>query len=239
MIKTWQTWKSQHDLRSASSYTLNDRLPFFDIAGKHLPDDKDAFIVDIGAGDGYFAQHLGLNQYRNLFLLDGNAASVADLQASFQNALIYVAPGKLPFEDNTVAYIHCSHLIEHLSSSDLYDFLQEMDRVLIDSGIIVVSTPMLWSRFYDDLTHVRPYNPTVFQHYLMAERRNRTRDVISGNYSIVELVYRYGVEDVSEGLHSDNLILDAAIELTKRALYRIGLKRYRKNGYTLVLQKSR
>ena len=154
----------------------------------------------------------------------------------------YKAPSTLPFANTTVAYLHCSHLIEHLSPQDLYAFLQEVDRVLAPQGIAVISSPLLWDRFYDDLSHIKPYNPKVLIKYLceddaLERTLDRTANAIARNYRVEELVYRYRIIR-DESLGSPYFIMDMCIRLLQSLIFNFGLRRYQKNGYTLIVRKT-
>ena len=47
----------------------------------------------------------------------------------------------LPFADNSVQYIIIGHCVEHLTSAELYGFLEEAQRVLQKGGILRVAFP--------------------------------------------------------------------------------------------------
>jgi len=53
-----------------------------------------------------------------------------------------------------------SHVIEHLSSSELLHFMDAYLDRLKPLGYLVLATPLLSSNFYDDFDHVRPFSPT-------------------------------------------------------------------------------
>lgn len=238
VTRKYKSWKKSYHFRRY--YCTIDRRPFYDIAAKYLPTDESAIIVDIGSGEGQFTGYLNLvNKYKNLFLLDGNSFTIKNMRSKFWNAILYKAPEKLPFESATVSYIHCSHLIEHLFPKELYQFLKEVDRVLDKDGIFVVSSPMLWSGFYGDLSHVKPYNPDVILNYLCRRSKNRSVDIISENYTKLELIYRYTNLELDEGLGSNLQLVDFMIQIAKWLFSKLGLKKYVKNGYTLVLKKSK
>lgn len=232
----YNLWKS-HKFRR--NYCTFSKRPFYDIAAKYLPSDENGIIADIGAGEGKFADYLNLKEkYKNVFLLDGNNITVEKLKNRFKNAILYKAPGKLPFEDSAVSYVHCSHLIEHLSHQELYEFLKEIDRVLNKDGIFVVSAPMLWGDFYSNLTHVKPYNPGVFLKYLCGIIESPSAGIISESYTVLELVYRYAKTSLDEGWGSRFFVIDFIIQFSKLLLSILQIKRYTKNGYTMVLKKG-
>jgi len=235
MISFWKRIKKyKNDFLLRKKYCSGGRPPFFKLAGEYLPKNKEAVIIDVGCGDGSFADYLDLrNSYSNVFLLDGNKKTVENVEG----ANFYRVPDRLNFEDNSVEYIHCSHMIEHLKSDDLFVFLKEIDRVLKKNGILVISAPLLWSRFYDDLTHVRPYSEQVFINYLCKDRKNASIEKKLNLYRVKDLAYRYKVVPPEDGIESSFFVIDVLIKFIKIVFFKLGFKKYIKNGYTLVLKK--
>ncbi len=233
----YRTWRRLHSQRRR--YSTLDRKPFFVLAIKYLPRDDVEIGIDIGSGEGLFAEYARRKRgYRNLILLEANESSVAKLRTRFKQVLRYRAPERLPFDDGAVSYVHCSHLVEHLESTTLYKLLGEIDRVLKPHGFFVLSAPLLWSEFYSDLSHVRPYNPHMFLSYLSRSYGSRTAAVISDRYSLVEIVYRYAIVDPEEGWGAASGLLDLLLFLIKRFVYWMGLRKYTKNGFTMILRKT-
>ena len=215
------------------------RDPFYRVASRYLPTDANETVVDIGAGNGNFARLSSLDKkYRNLVLLDANMSTVQSLKTEFTNVVLYRAPDQLPFESGTVAFVHCSHLIEHLEPREVYKLLEEVDRILAPGGVFVVSAPMLHSEFYSDLSHVRPYNHSVIKRYLCRNVENRSADSVSQSYSVLELVYRYGPADLQGILGSSLVVVDLAVRALSKLIKLLGICRYAANGYTLVLRKG-
>lgn len=237
VLKELKSWKNSY--LSRRNYCTLNKLLFYNIASKYLPINENALIVDVGAGKGRFADYLNLaRKYKNLFLLDGNKTTVENLKNRFKNVILLRVPEKLPFQNASVNYLHCSHLIEHLYPKDLYQFLKEVDRVLYKGGIFVVSSPTLWSGFYSDLSHIRPYNPAVILNYLCHSNKNPSGNIISTNYTQLELIYRYRTLDLDEDWGSKFMPVDFVIHFTKWVFSKLGLKKYAKNGYILILKKK-
>lgn len=223
-----------------NKYITKKRQPFFKLAAKYLPLDKDSILVDIGAGDGLFAKYLHLKEkYDKLYLLDGNQVAVDKLKKTYKNTRLYRAPDELPFEDSSVDFIHCSHLIEHLYFQDLYQFFKEVDRVLCKYGIFVVSTPLLTDKFYRDLSHVKPYYPRIFVKYFCDKSVNRSASTISQVYSILDFVFRYQPYDIKE-LEWESSIkkVNFIVQGIKRLFSILRIRKYIKTGYTIVLMKE-
>lgn len=229
--------ETRRDLhRKKKRYCTTSRLPFYEIASRHFPQDENSVIIDIGSGKGEFSDYLELDKkYKKVFLLDRNEKTVGELKKSGKNAALYEAPGKIPFENGTVDYIHCSHLVEHLEPESLHLFLQEIDRVLKSGGILCISTPLLWPAFYSDLSHIKPYNPDVFLNYLSGASVNRSRPVISTTYKKLDLTYRY--TSAKPELSSDLFFVDLILQGFHRLAFALKIRRFRENGYTLVLKK--
>ncbi len=55
-------------------------------------------------------------------------------------------------------FIVSLHLIEHLSVSDVPVFFERARKMLKKNGILFVLTPRPSYEFYNDPTHIRPYN---------------------------------------------------------------------------------
>ncbi|MDH3377056.1 MAG: class I SAM-dependent methyltransferase [Gammaproteobacteria bacterium] len=222
-----------------AKYCTNEKLPFFDIANDYLPISKSAVIIDIGAGLGRFAERLDLrNRYPNLYLLDGNQETVRELAKIYNNVAIYRAPDALPFEHHSVDFVHCSHMIEHLYHEQLYEFLFEIDRVLKPDGILIVSTPLLWAGFYNNLSHVKPYHYAVLTKYLCTKKLQRTGKAISHDYEVMSVTKRY-TGDRNEQWGSEIMIVDFMLFVLKHVCGTLRIRKYKESGYTIVLRKGR
>ncbi len=219
-------------------YLTQDRKPFFQIAANYI-NGNEKTILDIGSGEAEFYSFLKDKGYNinNLYLLDGNETTVEKNKQLTANSLFYLVPDKLPFADNSVEMIHMSHLTDCLEPNDLYSFLVEISRIIKTDGHIVISTPMLWSTFYNDLSHTRPYNPFVFYKYFVKQDKSTRYGKVPGDFEMVELVYRYTELPLDEGWSSNVPVIDYLFITFRRVLGRIGIKRLEKNGYTLVLKK--
>ena len=251
ILKTWKTRleKKRFNFRITPQFPFlvpQDETPSFNIVKNDLRPigsiiylDEVYLILDIGAGQGGFAEHLKLANmvFPNLYPLDSNTSTVEALKSISENAMSYTAPEELPFADNTVSYIHCSHMVEHLYHAELYSFLKEIDRVLKKNGILVISSPLLWPYFYNDLSHVKPYYPNVFLTYLCHRSTQHFAEAISEDYSVLKEAYRYTNRSQDEW-GSDYLFIDFLIHCSKRICRKLKIKKYSKNAYTLILKKG-
>lgn len=236
MLNFCRRWAS--DYRERKHYATTKRAPFFTVAGEALPPHRDAVVVDVGCGQGDFAASQGLaGRFDQVYLLDADPQVITGLKGTFPGALVYRAPDRLPFEDGSVDYLHCSHLIEHLTFAALHRFLEEMDRVLKPAGHLVISSPLLWDGFYGDIDHVRPYEPgAIMKHFCDADGWVAT-GAISRTYVHERTVFRYYARPDS-GLGSEKAVIDFFIYAAKAIAWRLGVRRYIRSGYTLVLRKG-
>ena len=215
-------------------YATHNREPFFELAKDYIKDTSK--VLDIGAGNGAFAKYYNRNDF---YLFDGNLQTIDGLKENFPNVKHGILP-ILPYENTFFDVIHCSHVVEHLDANVLYQSLTEMDRCLKRGGVIVISAPLIWEGFYDDLSHVRPYPPAVFKNYLCSKiSSNRTRDIISDAYTMVKVIYRFNEKKLPESIHfHSNRFWYYVIMVIMKLLKKLQIKFYDKTGYTIILQKA-
>ncbi|PKP11871.1 MAG: hypothetical protein CVU08_11985 [Bacteroidetes bacterium HGW-Bacteroidetes-3] len=214
-------------------YCTHNRQPFFEIASKYIK--AESIVLDIGSGNGDFAEFHKRNDF---FMFDGNIQTVDYLKTKYRNVYHGILP-VLPFKNETFDIIHCSHVVEHLEPVQLYNSIKEMDRCLKKDGYLIISAPLLWEGFYDDMSHVKPYPPNVFKNYLASKSNApRTREKISINYSVKEEIYRFLVYKPFEGIsRSENNIYVKIFFRILKLIEKTGVRKYKKTGFTIVLQK--
>jgi SAM-dependent methyltransferase len=225
---------SEHSLKNVKPFITGAREPFFQMAKDYVK--PESVILDIGSGEGNFAKYLGR---KDVYMIDGNQATVELLKKEFEN-IYYGKLPELPFEDNKFDVIHTSHLVEHLTPQELYDLLKEIDRCLKNGGVLVISTPLLWTGFYRDMSHLKPYYPTVFINYLSSAGHNRTRPIISSKYKVVKTQYRYGYNHshLKSYYFIRNNLLNIFCYIIQLGIYLTGFRKLEVTGYTIVLEKT-
>ena len=123
--------------------------------------------------------------------IDLPANDLADINLNLEDA-------KLPFDDNTVQFIECSHVLEHVNN--YIPLMQEIYRVLEPNGILHVCVPEFpCSAAIADPTHVRFFTPHSFT-YLSDKTIGYDT---SGLHGLFELKY-------IESLPHDRGVLDRA-----------------------------
>jgi SAM-dependent methyltransferase len=184
---------------------------------------KYPWILDLGCGEGRFIK---LNP-KKIKGLDWSQRSIKICQKKGYS----VKQGDvrtLPFKKASVPAIHCSHLIEHFLPADVHQILKEIDRVLKPGGLLVIRSPLIWSRFYADLTHIKPYHPAALLHYLTPRHYQNTLEPISDQFQVIDLEWTYAPFPL------DIRYLNTLFNL----LNRWGFPWLKKNGYFLVLKKN-
>ncbi|AVR45950.1 hypothetical protein C7S20_12180 [Christiangramia fulva] len=215
-----------------SRYITLKREPFFQIAKNLI---KESYrVLDIGPGDGEFAFYCNKE---DIYLFDRNEKTVKHLKKKYKNVFLGELP-KLPFDSQFFDVIHISHVIEHLYPHQLYESLNEMNRCCKPGGFIIISTPLLWHGFYNDLSHIRPYNPMVIEKYLCRQSNNNfSRKNISHDFTVERIEYRYIEKPEDLNLYKFTKIgwlLKRIWIFCRRRLF----KKYIKTGYTIVLRKE-
>ena len=113
-------------LKNRKIYTNTDRVPFYKIIKNYLPKNKKAKILDLGCGNGTLYEYLDLHQYENVYLLDGEKKTIEYLQRkTYGKPIHWIASENLPFSNDSVSLLHCSHMIEHLTIADLNNLIGE------------------------------------------------------------------------------------------------------------------
>jgi len=133
---------------------------------KNIP--KNATVLDIGCSDGRYLKRASF--IRKDLRLIGLDIDTYLASINIQELDLFVLSDcniRLPFKDESMDFVHCSHVLEHLHAPAL--FISEIFRVLKKKGLAYIETPeakrvFLPSfgiiggvNFYDDPTHIRPY----------------------------------------------------------------------------------
>jgi ubiquinone/menaquinone biosynthesis C-methylase UbiE len=185
-------------------------------------------ILDIGCGQGRFIGH----SPKRISGVDHDQESLEFCKKKGYDVK-YSKVTKLNFKDNSFDAVHCSHVIEHLAPEDAHKLLSEMNRVLKVGGVFCIRTPMLYDKFYCDLTHVKPYYPEAILHYIKTEKTAQTTlNDIDGLYKITKIKYRRS--QLFSFLNSTSFWF---IGVFFNVLYRFKISGFKKTGYMMILKK--
>lgn len=195
-------------------YLFRREFSYFNQKGK---------ILDLGCGGGDF---INLDSKR-IIGVDNNKKSI-ELCKKRKFRVVYSSATRLPFKKDYFDGVHCSHLIEHLYPHDAHKMLSEVSRVLKKGGIFVLSTPIYWDGFYNNFTHVKPYNPESIIRYLVADGQEKTLGDIISKFKKIDLYWRYRLMNLPGKLGY----------LIGNYFYRFGFHSWKKDAYTMVLIKN-
>lgn len=184
-------------------------------------------ILDVGCGEGRF---IACDPQR-IVGIDHNKKSL-DLCRKKNYIVYYGEVTQLPFDDHAFDAVHCAHTIEHLLPDDAYRLLCEINRILKPNGIFCLRTPLLYDGFYNDFTHIKPYNPNAVMHYL-GSGSQRTFDDMGCVYEKIALNYRK--RQFFADLYETKYWFIASFF---SILYRWGFSNGKKTAYMLVLRKK-
>ncbi len=204
---------------------------FYELASKYLASKK--LVLDVGCGLGNFIKL----QPHNTIGIDKSKDNINNLLKTIPEAKVELGDTlNLRFKDKYFDGVHCSHLIEHFAPIDAYQLLFEINRVLKVGGIMVISSPLMWDGFYDDLTHIRPYSHTSIIHYFSNMSHSRTFKNINCEYKVVDIKYRYYAKKIEPIVVTNRFISILFIFIAKTFNF-LGLRKWKKNGYTVILEK--
>lgn len=193
---------------------------------------KKGKVLDVGCGFGEFLKQ-GTKQ---IYGIDSSYKNLEEAR-KYSGSLIQGNVLELPFYSQFFDGINCSHVIEHLNPDGAYNLLCELDRVLKRGGTLIISSPVLWSGFYSDLTHVKPYHPEAIMHYYGKRKIQTTKSQIMGIYEIEEIKWRYVKQALNPLILPRGGILNTLSFLFMQFLNDIGFGTYLKTGYTMILKK--
>lgn len=99
-------------------------------------------ILDIGCGSyPYFLSH---TSFKEKFAVDQLSPKSEVEDVKWHTLDLNHAP-KLPFEDNYFSIITLLAVVEHLDPTALQFLFKEINRVLVPSGRVILTTPAAWS----------------------------------------------------------------------------------------------
>jgi SAM-dependent methyltransferase len=144
------------DRRQAMEYLRKNFLP-------HLPEEKDAHILDLGCGDGRYVAALQATGYRNAIGVDWSTEQT-EYARDVVGAERIIQADVFEFLRNRETLFQAILLIdvlEHLEASSSIDLLCAIRSRLLPRGVLLVQVPNAVAPLspwrYADLTHQRAY----------------------------------------------------------------------------------
>ena len=126
---------------------------------KHLPENKDLNILDIGCGMGHFLYFLGKEGYKNCLGIDISKENIEFCKEKKFNVKLCDAFEFLTEKTKHFDLIVMNDLIEHFNKQEIIEILELVNKNLVQYGKVIIKTlnasnPILAnSGRYIDFTH--------------------------------------------------------------------------------------
>ncbi|WP_254563463.1 class I SAM-dependent methyltransferase [Oscillatoria sp. HE19RPO] len=151
---------------------------------------KKCQILDLGCGYGNNIQYLQNKNNNKITGIDINALIIDQNRKEGLDCLTVEE-----FEKQKEKYIEkydvllMCHVIEHLPSNELLDFMNYYLDCLKKGGHLIIATPLYYSGFYDDFDHVKPYHPTGID-LVFGRRSAQVQYVARHQLELVDIWFR-------------------------------------------------
>ncbi len=183
-------------------------------------------ILDVGCGEGEILRRLLAELGVRAEGVEVNPATAAAVRAQ---GFVCYAPGARELEEGGWDALVMSHVIEHFAYEPLVSLLDGYLAHLAVGGVLVVATPLMHPRFYDDCDHVRPYPPQALGQ-LFGELGQQVQRQLPQRLDLVDVWFRRSAFELPEGRssllgrrglrHAANLLLLAFFYATLGAVGR-------------------
>ena len=145
-------------------------------------------VLDAGCGKGHFSLFLMELGYK-VFGIDISNRALQEARKIMPNGCWGLASLEdgLPFKEKYFAAIWCSEVLEHIF--DVYSFLAELNRVLAESGKLVLTTP--FHGFFKNLViamtgFAKHYNPSL-SHIRFFTQKSLANSLAAGGFEISKM----------------------------------------------------
>ncbi len=185
-------------------------------------------LLEVGSGAGRFTQLLKKDFHNiNITCLETNE-KLAERTAQMGVKTITKNFLDNGFPNQKFDIVHCAHVVEHMPYPEITNFLDELVRITKINGFIMIRSPLMNFRFYDDIDHVRPYPPNSILNYFNNSQQQKTSD-----YGIKQEYVWYRKEPLTfhlRGFYTINLML-------KLSWIYVRMPFSQATGYILILRR--
>lgn len=171
--------------RRYSSLRDNEDLPILKFINKIYKGNEITFL-EVGSGECRFVKKIRA-LYPNVKItcveINLELASIArNLGVEVINDnILNIKPS------NEYDLVHCSHVIEHFGYPEITNVLDFLVNSCKENGHIIIRTPLMHDKFYNDVDHVRPYPPKAVQNYFNYTQQQKKS---SACIKVLKLWYR-------------------------------------------------
>lgn len=224
----------------------NQDLPVVEFL-ETLDKSKDIYLLEIGSGLCRFVTKIRA-LYPNIHItcleINPKLAKIAQ-----ENGFEVINENFLKNNIKAESYdiIHCSHVIEHFPYPEVTRVLDEFFRIVRKNGTVIIRSPLLWSGFYGDIDHIKPYTPAAIIRYFNEEQQQKQSE---HKISVLNIWYRTSPKEIPLINSSSIFALIPPIKMVinnirslKNKFYVYLWNRFRcpataPNGYVLILKKE-
>lgn len=160
--------QAAESLKDTAEEMFRPRKAFFSwIISKHLPEDRNVRILDLGCGHGAFLHFLSRAGYKNIRGID---ISPEQIETAQKLGITEASLGSLEQildeeRDGCVDVVIAMDILEHLTKDEMFHTLDNIRRVLKPSGTCLAHVPNAEGLYgmrirYGDITHEQAFTPT-------------------------------------------------------------------------------
>lgn len=152
--RLYEAYASEH---AGQSEEVAGRPAFRQNVLPHLPNDRNAAIVDIGCGQGRLVQQMLNCGYRNASGIDISAEQVA-LAHTYGVPQVRLGDFREALNGGSMQAVTAIDLFEHLSKPEVLEAIDRVYEALLPGGVLIMQVPNAVSPFggnyrYGDFTH--------------------------------------------------------------------------------------
>lgn len=180
------------DKEKQSNIIYNEHLVRYEFASKLV---VGKIALDIACGSGYGSKILAEAGATKVIAMDVSQLAINDAQKNFQHNNIEYKVGDATntgLEKGSIDLVVSMETIEHLSDIDA--FLQELERVVKDEGLVIISTPNIKVSKCKNPFHLKEFNKEEFVDIL---KKYFQHCVIIGQYNAIASYLK--INDNKEG----------------------------------------
>lgn len=204
----YNNYQSSHPCHSRPKYYSPQDDRYFEANFfTFLPKDKNAHILDIGCGAGYFLQYLEFKGYTDYIGVDVSKEQIDFCKSKHLKGKVILISDLIKYlraNKNKFDFILMNDVIEHLQKEKIIDVLSYVHDSLVNDGVIVIKTANLKNRWgssvrFMDFTHTTGFTEESLAQvlYLSGFRNQKQMTEIHPIYDVKSFV-RVGLKSLLE-----------------------------------------
>jgi 2-polyprenyl-3-methyl-5-hydroxy-6-metoxy-1,4-benzoquinol methylase len=208
----------------------NENKPVLSFLSK-LPQDNYTYL-EIGSGLGKFTKIIKKYFNYNITCLEINKNLAQKTEKNgFKTINESIVSTTIP--NNTFDIIHCAHVIEHLNYPDIINAIEKMIGILKDEGFLIIRSPLMNPKFFNDIDHIRPYPPAAIINYFNNTQQQKK------SFSKIEIIntwYRYPSLQINNT--KNRFFIKLSNYIFKILWILFNFPSDKANGYTIIIKKN-